>query len=121
MTRIFRLPDSLRAFGTPDFESVLKQELAQHASALPLQQSLVHSNYVVDGSISVMVHRVSATDETITVKVGIFYQGVLGGCSCADDPAPASENSEYCEVELLIDRVTGDVAVSSAMDFGGSE
>ena len=112
MTRIFRLPDSLRAFGTPDFESVLKRELTQHASALPLQQSLVHSNYVVDGSISVMVHRVFATDGVITVKVGVFYQGVLSGCSCAGDPAPASENNEYCEVELQIDRATADVAVS---------
>lgn len=112
MTRRFRLPDTLRAFGAPGFESALQQELAQHASELPLQQGLVHSNYVADGPISVMVRSVSATDGEITVKVGIFYQGVLGGCSCAGDPTSASENNEYCEVRLLIDRATADVAVS---------
>ncbi|HLP97258.1 MAG TPA: hypothetical protein VK149_02315 [Sideroxyarcus sp.] len=112
MIRTFRLPASLRAFGTADFESTLQQELAQHASALPLQQGLTQSNQVVDGPISVLVRSVSATDGGITVKVGIFYQGVLGGCSCAGDPTPASENSEYCEVQLLIDRSTADVAVS---------
>jgi hypothetical protein len=112
MTHKFRLPDSLRAFGAPGFESVLQQELTQHASELPLQQGLAHSNYVLDGPISVMVHSVSTTGGAIAVRVGIFYQGVLGGCSCEGDPTPASESNEYCEAQLLIDRATADVTVS---------
>jgi hypothetical protein len=50
-------------------------------------------------------------ENVIRVKAGIFYQGVLGGCSCADDPTPASEINEYCEVQLDIDKSTAATAV----------
>jgi hypothetical protein len=103
---------TLRVWGTPDFEMVLKQELAQSADHLPLQQGLLHGNYVTDGPITVAINSVAETDGFIHIRAGIFYQGVMGGCSCADDPTPVSESNEYCEVQLDIDKTTAATAVA---------
>jgi len=48
----------------------------------------------------------------IRVKAGIFYTGVIAGCSCADDPTPIDEQNEYCVVQFDIDRTTADATVT---------
>lgn len=102
---MIKLEKSLQAWGTSDFNAVLKQELAQLAPGqLPLQQGLSTGNYVSDAPITVAIHSVTEKDSVIRVKAGIFYQGTIGGCSCSDDPTPASEINEYCEVQLDIDK-----------------
>ena len=113
---MFQLTNTLRARGTPDFEAVLKQELVQHHESLPLQQGLARSNYVANTPISAMIISVAETEAAIRVKAGIFYQGVLGGCSCADDPTPSNENDEYCVVLLEIDKATAATLVALAAD-----
>ena len=60
---------------------------------------------------TLLVQHVAETDALIRVGAGIFYQGVLGGCSCADDPTPASDINEYCEVQLVIDKTTAETSV----------
>ncbi len=108
-----RLDKALHAWGTPDFEAVLKQEIAQlRADQLPLQQGLSTGNYVTAEPVSVMINSVAEMENIIRVRAGIFYQGVLGGCSCADDPTPISESNEYCEVQLDIDKTTAETAVT---------
>lgn len=102
-----RLAKSVNAWGTPDFTVILKQEVAQlGVDQLPLQQGLTTGNYVSDTPITVMVHSVTEVGNTIRVKVGIFYQGIIGGCSCKDDPTPGSDINEYCEVQLDIDKTS---------------
>lgn len=106
------LDKALGAWGTSGFEAVLKQELAQNAEQLPLQQGLATGNYVMDGAITVAINSVSETENVVRVKAGIFYQGVIGGCSCTDDPTPASEINEYCEVKLDIDKTSAAATVA---------
>lgn len=107
-----QLNQALRAWGTPEFKNVLKQEIAQlGVEHLPLQQGLTSGNYVTSEPVSVMIHNVTELDNIIRVRAGIFYQGILGGCSCADDPTPTSESNEYCEVQLDIDKLTARVTV----------
>ena len=113
---MLKLDLSLRAWGTPDFETVLRQELAQHKDHLPLQQGLSYSNYVADTPITVIVNRVADTAQTIHIAVGIFYQGILSGCSCADDPTPNSELNEHCEITLDIDKTTAAATVTLLPD-----
>jgi hypothetical protein len=101
------LEKSLRAFGTPEFASVLKLELAQLAiHQLPLQEGLSVGSYVIDAPVTFV--NISAVDagETIGVQAGVFYQGMIAGCSCADDPTPVGETNEYCEIRLDIDKLT---------------
>jgi hypothetical protein len=110
---MIRLDKSLRAWGKADFESTLKREIEElGADHLPLQQGLSVSSYVADSPITVMVHRVAETEVAISIKAGIFYQGIIGGCSCADDPTPTGENNEYCEVQIDIDKTTAATEVA---------
>ena len=111
------LTHSLSAWNTANFEVTLKQEVTQlDADALPLQQGLSSSNYVTDAPITVMVHSVVEMETVIRVKAGIFYSGIMGGCSCADDPTPTSESNEYCEVQLDIDKATAATVVTLITD-----
>lgn len=110
---MMRLDKALHAWGTPNFEAVLKQEIARlGAGHLPLQQGLSTGNYVADTPITVALNSVAELDNAIRVQAGIFYQSVTGGCSCAGDPTTASENAEYCEVQLDIDKATAATAVT---------
>jgi hypothetical protein len=110
---MLRLDKSKCAWGTPAFAAILKQEIEQLGSDhLPLQQGLSTGNYVTATPITVMINSVTELEDAIRVKAGIFYQGVIGGCSCADDPTTTSESNEYCEVQLDIDRTTAETAVA---------
>ena len=106
-----RFEQSLQAWGSPQFEAALKQEIARQAGELPLQQGLATGNYVADTPVTVIINGIAEDGGTIRVLAGIFYQGVIGGCSCADDPTPVSEINEYCEVRLDIDRASAAAAV----------
>jgi hypothetical protein len=108
---MMQLEKALRAWGVSGFETVLKQEIALNVSHLPLQQGLSTGNYVTAEPITVMINSVAEMEDVIRIRAGIFYQGVLGGCSCADDPTPTSESNEYCEVQLDIDKATAATSV----------
>lgn len=109
---MIRLDKAMQAWGTPDFKDILKQEIAQLDYALlPLQQGLSGGNYVSGAPITVAINRVTELENVIRVNAGIFYQGIIGGCSCTDDPTPASDINEYCEVQLDIDKASAVTAV----------
>lgn len=66
-----------------------------------------------------VINSISEMENIIRVKAGIFYQSVIGGCSCADDPTPVSEINEYCEVQLDIDKATAATAVALVTEQAG--
>lgn len=110
---MIRLTQSLTAWGTPDFEGVLKAEIERlGAEQLPLQQGLTTSSYALDDKLNVRIIRVSEEAGFIRAKAGIFYTGIIAGCSCADDPTPVEEQNEYCEVQLDINKTTAETTVS---------
>lgn len=114
---MIRLPKSVNAWGTSGFRETLKQEIEQlDAALLPLQQGLSVSSHVAERPFRAMILGVSEAAGLLHVKAGIFYTGVIAGCSCADDPTPVDEQNEYCEVLLVIDRQTADAAVSLLPD-----
>ena len=104
---MIQLKKAMSTWGTLDFEITLKKEIAQlDINQLPLQQGLTTGNYVSNTPITVAIYTVIEMEASIRVHAGIFYQGVLGGCSCTDDPTPISDINEYCEVRLDIDKVS---------------
>ncbi|HRK77928.1 MAG TPA: hypothetical protein PLQ95_05265 [Thiobacillus sp.] len=110
---MIHLPNSSHAWGTPGFEAVLKREVEQlNAVQLPLQQGLAISSHVTERPFQAML--ISAREESglIRVKAGIFYTGVIAGCSCADDPTPIDEQTEYCVVQFDIDPATARATVT---------
>lgn len=110
------LRKSLMAWGSPEFEAVLKDELAGQAEALPLQRALARSSAVADTPVSVLLQRAADEGGAIRVKAGIFFEGLQGGCACANDPTPESPVTEYCEVEVDIDKSSGEAKVTLLPD-----
>lgn len=108
-----RLPNAVSAWDTPSFTTTLKQEIeALDGKSLPLQQGLTHSSYANEDQFSVVILKAFVDDaNAIHVKAGIFYSGLIPGCSCADDPSPDNEYSEYCEVGFTIDRTTAEIDI----------
>jgi len=113
MAGAIRLIQSLAAWGSPDFKSILKHEIEQlDTLLLPLQQGLTTGSHALDGNIEVMILSVSETEGTIHAKAAILYQSIIAGCSCADDPTPMDERNEYCEVRLDIEKSTAETTVT---------
>ena len=112
---MIRLTKAANAWGKPDFNAILKQDIEQlDIDQLPLQQALSTTSYVAGRDFSAMIISANDADGVIRAKAGIFYQGILGGCSCADDPTPVEEQNEYCEVQFAIDKHTAETTVTLA-------
>jgi hypothetical protein len=110
---MIRLTQALNAWGARGFAEVLKQEIEQlDAGALPLQQGLSAGSYALGDKIEAMLIAAHEQDGFIRARVGIFYSGILAGCSCADDPTPVEAQPEYCEVQVDIDRTTAEATIT---------
>jgi len=110
---MMQLTTALTAWGTPAFEETLKHEIEQmDVALLPLQQGLSQSSYTDGANRSVVILNIAEVAGLIRVKIGIFYTGIIAGCSCTDDPTPMSELNEYCEVQFDIDKVTAETTVT---------
>lgn len=108
----FRLHDAPRAWGTPGFGDTLKREVERlEYDRLPLYQALSVGSHVLEGTLSAMLIAAAEAGGVIRARVGLFYASLLTGCACVDDPTPVNENSEYCVVQLDIDRASGETQV----------
>lgn len=108
---------ALNAWGTPAFETTLKNAIVQmDAGLLPLQQGLAQSSYTDGANRSVTILSIAEEPGMIRVKAGIFYTGMIAGCSCADDPTPMNEIAEHCEVQFAIDKITAEATVTLVQD-----
>ncbi|MFA6119801.1 MAG: hypothetical protein WCT35_02280 [Sideroxydans sp.] len=114
---MIRLERTLQAWGTSDFERVFKQELALVGNhVLPLQQALSVGNHVTDASPTVIFISAQETEATLHLHAALVFTSIIAGCSCADDPTPLDENTEYCEVMLAVDRTTAITAISQPVE-----
>lgn len=110
---MIRFPHAARAWGSDAFRQTLRQEIERLDDAsLPLQQGLARSSAVADGGFEVMILGVGERHGEITARAGLFYRGVIGGCSCADDPTPMDTVDEYCEVDIRLDTATAVAQIS---------
>lgn len=104
---------ALAAWGTPAFSAALKEEIERlDPQLLPLQQALARSSCVAPDPPTAMVISAEASDDRIRARAGIFYAGIIAGCSCADDPTPVDTINEYCEIEIAINRASGEATIT---------
>ncbi len=95
-----------------DFKTAFIHEVQQlDGNLLPLQAALRYSNHALLDEFKVMVISIQETNTTLEVKTGIFYNGMIAGCSCADDPTPLNEQAEFCECLFKIDKQTAQTDV----------
>ena len=112
-----KLSKSLKAFHTREFNAVLKSELQQIDKALlPLQQGLSLSSYVGNTPFSAVILNIHDRDNSILIKAGIFYTGIIAGCSCSDDPSPMDEQNEYCELQFKLNKKTAEALITLLTD-----
>jgi len=109
---MIKLPQTVQAFNSPDFKKIAKKEIQNtDPKLLPLQQGLSHSSYATDTAISVIILNFDEEKDTLQIKTGIFYSGIIAGCSCSDDPTPVDEQNEYCELQFEINKKTAETSV----------
>ena len=114
---MIRLSKALRAWHTPDFNTVLKAEIEHiDADLLPLQEGLSQSSHAIADRLSAIILAVAEEPDRLRVKAGLLYAGIIAGCSCADDPTPVEPQNEYCELRFEIDMATGAATVSPVRD-----
>ena len=98
------LPATLQAWNSADFSTTLKQELeALESAMLPLLQASTRGGVPDERSIQAMLLHATESRDRIQAKVGIFFNEILAGCSCGDEPMSLQS---YCE---LLDKQTAEV------------
>jgi hypothetical protein len=112
------LTRSAAARNSPSFEATLAEEvqgLGPHHPALRplLQAGLTQTSVVAEAPLGIQVLSSAQAAGRIRVHLGVFYSGVIAGCSCADDPTPVDTITEHCELLLEIDPATGQTWVTS--------
>ena len=114
---MMKLTQSVAAWNTPAFGATLVDEIQALGPRHPelqhlLQAGLAQTSAVTDDPISVYLLSIQEQDGRIQVRLGVFYAGIIAGCSCADDPSPVDSLTEHCELLLEMDAATGDARVS---------
>lgn len=101
---MIRLPLALAAWGGDAFAPALKAEVqALGPAALPLHR-LASTGHALDTRVSVTLIASRESDETIVARLGVFFEEILPGCSCGDEP---EAQPAYGELVLRIDKATG--------------
>ena len=111
------LKQSLNTWDKENFTAVFKAEVSHLPhDVLPLQQGLTLSSYVSDEAFTPIILNACANESSIVIKTGIFYTGIIAGCSCADDPSPLDTQNEYCEVIFTINKQSAEANIELLCD-----
>lgn len=106
------MPRTLSAWDSAHFAAAFLDEVGSLPTGeLPLERLLQYGSQAV-GTPQFMILASEADADCLRVKTGVFFQSVLSGCACADDPTPETLYNEYGELVFIIDRKTGLVRVS---------
>jgi hypothetical protein len=112
---------SAAAWNSPAFQTTLVEELralGAHYPALcpPLQAGLTQTSALAEAPLGIQVLSSSTAAGRIRLRLGVFYAGVIAGCSCADHPTSVDTINEHCELLLDLDPATGQARVSRCDD-----
>lgn len=104
---------------SPHFRATLIEELQAlgpiHSALQPLlQRGLAQSSAVAAEPVSVHLLSYRQQDSRLFVRFGVFYAGIIAGCSCADDPAPIESLTEHCELLAILGISDGETALAPA-------
>jgi hypothetical protein len=109
---MINLTKTAQASGSEDIKNIAKIEIEKiKPTLLPLQQGLTRSSYVGNAALKAVILNITEENNVVKVKAGIFYTGIIAGCSCSDDPSPTDEQTEYCELLFNINKETADTTI----------
>lgn len=105
---VHSLKQSVQAWRTNDYEATLKQELCSlPGGALPLHLATEQGGMVDDSAITVSVLNSTEQDMQLHTRVYVFFDEIVGGCNCHDDPVASKMQ---CEMLVSIDMNTGNAS-----------
>ena len=106
------LRKSLDTWQSDPFNATLKQEIESLSlDQLPLQQVLQLGSMALEDGIQATILKIEETTDSIRVNVGIFFNSVIAGCNCADDPTPIDMQNEYAEMRFIIDKQSAETRI----------
>lgn len=111
------LKQTLQSLNNPDIKTIAKNELQKlDSKLLPLQQGLSYSSAISNSPFSIVILNIEEKNDVVNIKSGIFYTGIIAGCSCSDDPTPMDEQNEYCEIMFSINKTSAETTVTLLND-----
>lgn len=104
--------DALRHWPGDGFAAALKAVMeGLPPDRLPLSQGGGH--YVAAGPLTASVLRTGETPAAVVAKVGIFFDTMLAGCACGDEPQTAPA---YCTLRVGIDKASAAATIKVLAD-----
>lgn len=102
-----RLPNTLRDAGEKHFAATLADELKLlPTGSLPLHLATTQGGMVDDSDIAVSVLNSHTSETEVRCKITVFFDELVSGCNCADDPSPDhTATPSSCQLLVTIDRV----------------
>jgi hypothetical protein len=101
------MPPRMKLLAECDAESLsqaLKGEIENlPPGALPLDKALTHGGRIEAGAITATVLSLAESETRIRARVGIFFDEIVGGCSCGTEPF---SHNLFCEMQVDVDRKT---------------
>jgi len=110
---MIKFSEALAEWQTPMFADILQREIKMlNVDQLLLQQALMNGSYATTDEINLIILSMKDDEKWIYARVGVFYNSMIPGCQCDDDPSPMNVESEYCELQFDIDKNTAETKVS---------
>jgi hypothetical protein len=104
--------DVLELWPSDGFADGLARHLESLGSdALGLARAGSLGGLVDPASVRAVVMNVNDGGEAIRAEVGIFFEELLIGCNCSDDPTPVSQTG-YCRLRIEIDRLKAEATIT---------
>jgi hypothetical protein len=113
MTR-YDFCDCLRPSGV-DANAIATKVQAMPISTLPLAAACNHGGHIDAGSLRASTVRTVPGAQETTVTIGMFFDELIGGCNCSDDPAAATG---YAEFDVCIDLASGHGVIRPTSEVG---
>jgi len=103
-----RLPLSLETWGSAAFAATLKAEVAALDPMDLCLHRLATTGHPLDTGVSVNLIGSRDAGSSLEIRLGIFFEEILPGCSCGFEPEP---QPAYGELMLRIDRTTAQAQI----------
>ena len=84
---------------------------------LPLDAACSQGGMVDDGNLSISVLRHATSDTHVTVRLGVFFAEIVGGCNCHDDPV-ATDSYALLGLRIARDGGAAEIRLLSETDAG---
>ena len=109
-----RLPRTLQALlHSRPLKPALKADLeCLEAAELPLQQALRQGSIALCDGLQPMPLSTRRQDRHFEIVCALFFDSIIAGCQCADDPSPENRLAESARLEILLDSRSGQARIS---------